>query len=61
MAAITIRSPPVVTPEGLSSQRQWYLYNKIREFVPIEAQDLVCPLPRKRPPMMMMNNNLQLY
>ena len=40
--------PLVVTPEGLSSQRQWYLYNKIREFVPIEAQDLVCPLPRKR-------------
>ena len=41
--------PHVVTPDGLPLTRQWYLYTKIREFVPHEAQDLVCPLPRKRP------------
>ena len=26
--------PPVVEPKGLSSQRQWYLFDKIREFCP---------------------------
>ena len=41
--------PRVVTPEGLSLTRQWYLYNKIREFYSPEVQDLVCPMPRKRP------------
>ena len=41
--------PSLVHPEGLSLTRQWYLYNKIREFCPSEVQDLVCPLPRKRP------------
>ena len=41
--------PGVVTPEGLSLTRQWYLYNKIREYCSPEVQDLVCPMPRKRP------------
>ena len=41
--------PGIVTPEGLSLTRQWYLYEKIREFCPVEVQDLVCPMPRKRP------------
>ena len=40
--------PNALVPEGLSLKRQWYLYEKIQEFVPCEAQDLVCPLPRKR-------------
>ena len=38
--------PPVIQPSGLSSERQWYLYNSIREFCPPEYQDLVCPRPQ---------------
>ena len=41
--------PDTVTPDGLSLTRQWYLHDKIREFVPHDMQDLVCPLPWKRP------------
>ena len=37
--------PPLVQPEGLSPQRQWYLYNEIREFASPDKQDLVAPLP----------------
>ena len=37
--------PPVITPRGLPSQRQWYLYDKIREFCPAADQDITCPLP----------------
>ncbi|RUS75815.1 hypothetical protein EGW08_016407 [Elysia chlorotica] len=37
--------PPLVKPDGLSAQRQWYLYNEIREFASPEVQDLVAPLP----------------
>ena len=37
--------PPLIEPPGLPLDRQWYLYNKIREFCPDEAKDLVCPLP----------------
>ena len=43
--------PNTISPEGLSLTRQWYLYEKIREFCPPEVQDLVCPMPRKRPPL----------
>ena len=37
--------PPIIHPPGLPLERQWYLYNKIREFCPDEAKDLACPLP----------------
>ncbi len=37
--------PDVVTPAGLSAQRQWYLYDKIREFCPESNRDVTCPLP----------------
>lgn len=37
--------PPLIDPPGLPLERQWYLYNKIREFCPDEAKDLVCPKP----------------
>ena len=37
--------PPLINPPGLPLERQWYLYNKIREFCPDEAKDIVCPLP----------------
>ncbi len=37
--------PSVVHPAGLSLQRQWYLYDKIREFCPEPDRDVTCPLP----------------
>ena len=37
--------PDVITPAGLSAQRRWYLYDKIREFYPVTDRDLTCPLP----------------
>ena len=37
--------PTVLTPTGLSPDRQWYLYDRIREFCPDSTKDLVCPLP----------------
>ena len=37
--------PSQITPKGLSNERQWYLFNKIREFCPEEARDLTCPEP----------------
>ena len=40
--------PDEIIPDDLSVKRQWYLYNKVREFCPEEFRELVCPLPRKR-------------
>lgn len=37
--------PPVIKPNGLSNQRQWYLYKEIRPFVKPEFQDIVAPKP----------------
>jgi hypothetical protein len=37
--------PEVVHPRGLSASRQWYLYEKIREFCPESDRDVTCPLP----------------
>ena len=37
--------PDEIIPPGLSSERKKYLYDKIREFVPPELQDIVCPQP----------------
>ena len=37
--------PDQIHPEGLSPQRQWYLYESIREFCTHETRDLVCPKP----------------
>ena len=37
--------PPVVTPNGLSAERQQYLYEKIREFSPDDKKDIVCSRP----------------
>ena len=41
--------PNVVTPLGLSLQRQWYLHDKIREFCS-NSKDLVCPKPEQTLP-----------
>ena len=37
--------PPIIAPIGLSRERQWYLYDKIREYCPEECKNLTCPLP----------------
>ena len=39
--------PRVVIPNGLSLERKWYLYEKIREFCSDATRDLVCPKPRE--------------
>ena len=37
--------PHQIMPKGLSTERQWYLFDKIREFCPEEDQDVTCPEP----------------
>ena len=37
--------PEVVPPKGLSAERQWYLYEKIRSFCPDNSKDMTCPFP----------------
>ena len=37
--------PDIITPQGLSAERQWYLYEQIRPFCPDEDMDSTCPLP----------------
>ena len=37
--------PPMVPPKGLTAKRQWYLFEKIREFCPDNSKDKTCPLP----------------
>lgn len=54
-APTTDELPPVITPHGLSSDRQWYLYNHIREFCRASTEDLVCPIPSS-----MMNTGQQM-
>ena len=36
-------------PKGLSAERQWYLYDMIRQFCSDDAKDIVCPLPTLNP------------
>ena len=37
--------PPTISPSGLSSERQWYLFDKIRPFCEDKYQDITCPQP----------------
>ena len=37
--------PPVIPPKGLTADRQWYLYDRIREFCPDNCKDKACPKP----------------
>lgn len=37
--------PAQIISPGLSLERQWYLYQKIREFCPDNVKDIVCPKP----------------
>ena len=41
--------PEEITPPGLSRERKTYLFERIREFVPEEKRDLVCPHPDGAP------------
>ena len=41
--------PPVLPPPGLSAERQWYLYNNIRDYCTEATKDTVCPRPQVRP------------
>ena len=42
-----IDQPQQLFPPGLSLERRWYLYEKIREFCPDNHRDLVCPKPQE--------------
>ena len=37
--------PPLVQPQGLSPERQLYLYEKIHPFCTERSMDLTCPIP----------------
>ena len=39
--------PPLIHPSGLSNERQWYLFEKIRPFCSLECQDIACPRPAR--------------
>ena len=39
--------PDEISPDGLSKQRQMYLYNQIREFCKVGTEDYVAPNPNK--------------
>ena len=36
--------PSVVSPKGLSAERQWYLHDSICPFCPDGDKDITCPL-----------------
>ena len=36
--------PEVVQPRGLTAERQWYLFEQIREFCPEASKDKTCQL-----------------
>ena len=37
--------PSLVLPKGLSAERQWYLFDSIRQFCVEEDRDVTCPEP----------------
>ena len=41
--------PTTIKPRGLSLERRWYLYEKIREYCSQATKDLVCPYPGPGP------------
>jgi hypothetical protein len=45
------RLPAKISPKGLSVSRAWYLYDNIREHIPLEQdKDATCPLPKVKKP-----------
>ena len=49
MADEDSRNYAKIIPPGLPRERLEYLYTKIREFVPEDKQDIVCPHPDSVP------------
>ena len=47
---LTTTSPEETTPDGLSEQRQQYLFNQIREFCKPGTEDYVAPPPTNKKP-----------
>ena len=37
--------PNIVVPKPLSTERQWYLFDQIRQFCSESAKNITCPLP----------------
>ena len=37
--------PSIIPPPGLSAERQWYLYDHIRDYCTPSTRDTLCPLP----------------
>ena len=37
--------PVAIPPKGLTAERQWYLFDNIREFCVSAAKDITCPKP----------------
>ena len=37
--------PAQIIPQGLTFERQWYLYQKIHDYCPDNVKDIVCPQP----------------
>ena len=44
-AALPTTAAVALPTPGMSAQRQWYLHDQIRDFVPHEQKDVLCPLP----------------
>ena len=48
--------PPVITPSGLSPEREWYLFDKIRPFCERRYQDITCPMPDLELPVLLLHS-----
>ena len=44
-STVPTTAPAAVPAPGMSAQRQWYLYDSIKQFVSNEQKDVLCPLP----------------
>ena len=47
-SALPKEKPPALPPPGLDYARRDYLFRNIRQFVPDEFKDTMCPNPNKR-------------
>jgi hypothetical protein len=49
-AGMAFENVSAITPEGLSLERQWYLYESNRPHVSQSCRDIACPLPMGEKP-----------
>ena len=59
MAYLPRQGAQPIVPPGLPLQRQWYLYNQVREYVKDSLQDVVCTLPNSGAPIIPRDDNFQ--